>query len=277
MSCEQSLSTALAEISSAKVVFGNKKFRKHENLFGLDLDIEVVFNGYDSVGGYQDYLENIYHNVRSAFDERIARRGNFMEMLQLLEYSKFDVCEVKRMYFKDDPMIQFRRIKMERTHHVAPEMEDSIKKKLLEFLWVQKSFADDLIAYFEYRARFHREIYTYVTDQNGNLSPAELNGYRKVKLALFPNCGEQPTMLKWNKDKVAFVEMVISLIVSGSLIGVGCKLRDKDVFAFMIWMFNIPVADVYGTLKASKLRKTSDSSFLLELEKALKEYKEKDL
>lgn len=276
MESDQILRKALLEIISAKAVFSCKKNKKVSNLFGTETDVDICFNNYNTVFDYQEYLDSLYHETKKEFDLLINYPYTpFTEILVILEKSKFEVMEAKRLFFKEDPLLQLKRIKLERIHNVNPQMEDVVKKKLLEFLWVQKDLAVNLEAFFEHRINLQKEIYS-IYGKYRDAGQPENREKTYSQLTLFPQ-GSNKTKIKWNKDKVALVELLTAMIESGSLTGVDCELTRKDIFAFFLWALNIPIADVNGSLKAAKNRKTVEAPFLQELEEAYRKYREKFL
>ncbi len=86
-------------------------------------------------------------------------------------------------------------------------------------------------------------------------------------------------MLRWQKEKVDFVELFVSVYESNSVKTIsGQKLSKKDFFEALKWFFNIKIGHLHGTLNAAKSRKIEKGSpYLNELVRTFSEYSERGL
>ena len=94
----------------------------------------------------------------------------------------------------------------------------------------------------------------------------EISSYLSGQLSLFPrNSGF--TSLKWNRDKIEFIELFVSLHECNAVIGTDNKpVTKKDYMLLAMWFFNIPIAHWQGSLSYGKNRKIKrESEFLKEL------------
>ena len=137
---------------------------------------------------------------------------------------------------------------------------------------------DNLKHFFEYRQTLLNKAAQLRRLQllpEGTPTPNEMKSHLSGQLSLFPTGATEP-LLKWNSEKVHFVELLTALYESDSVIGTNTKLTKKDFFQFLQWVFNIQIADVSGTLKAAKSRKTVDAPFLSRLVAVYCKYKDRN-
>lgn len=102
--------------------------------------------------------------------------------------------------------------------------------------------------------------------QNGMPTEKEMSSFLSGQLSLFPpNSGF--TNLKWNRDKIEFIELFISVHESNAIIGTNNKpVTKKDYMALLMWFFNIKIAHWHGSLSYGKDRKNKrESEYLKEL------------
>lgn len=109
-------------------------------------------------------------------------------------------------------------------------------------------------------------------------SGKELSAYHKGQLSLFPKESGN-TFLKWNRDKVAFVELFISVHESKAILGKNDQLvSKKDFIEILMWFFNIRIAQWSRLLNSAMDRKIKrESDYLLELCKIYNEIVNKRL
>jgi len=94
----------------------------------------------------------------------------------------------------------------------------------------------------------------------------EMSSFLNGQLSLFPP-DSGFTNLKWNRDKIEFIELFISVHESNAIIGTNNKpVTKKDYMALLMWFFNIKIAHWPGSLSYGKERKTKrESEYLKEL------------
>lgn len=103
-------------------------------------------------------------------------------------------------------------------------------------------------------------------------TPKELSAYHRGQLSLFPK-ESGSTCLKWNRDKVAFVELFISVHESKAILGHNdLPVSKKDFLELLMWFFNIRISQWSRLLNSAMERKIKrESEYLLELSKIYNE------
>ena len=72
--------------------------------------------------------------------------------------------------------------------------------------------------------------------------------------------------MQWQRDKVAFVELFVSVYESNSVKGVDkSKITKKEFLGLLMWFFNIHIGNIDSTLQAAKNRKIEQKPYLKEL------------
>jgi RteC protein len=109
-------------------------------------------------------------------------------------------------------------------------------------------------------------------------TPKELSAYHSGQLSLFPK-ESGSTNLKWNRDKVAFVELFISVHESKAILGHNnLPVSKKDFLELLMWFFNIRISQWSRLLNSAMERKIKrESEYLLELSKIYNEMASKRL
>lgn len=107
---------------------------------------------------------------------------------------------------------------------------------------------------------------------NANFSPPtikEMSTYLSGQLSLFPR-DSGFTNLKWNRDKIEFIELFICVHESNAVVGTDNKpVTKKDYMALLMWFFNIQISHWQGSLSYGKDRKVKrESEYLKELVEA---------
>lgn len=101
----------------------------------------------------------------------------------------------------------------------------------------------------------------------------ELSAYHKGQLSLFPkNSGE--TYLKWSREKIAFVELFVTIHESKAIIGKDDKpVSKKDFMELLMWLFNIRISQWARLINSASDRKIHrESQYLRELNKIFIDY-----
>ncbi len=106
----------------------------------------------------------------------------------------------------------------------------------------------------------------------------ELSAYHMGQLSLFPK-ESGITYLKWKRDKVAFVELFVSVHESKAILGLNDQpVSKKDFMALLMWFFNIRVSQWSRVLNSAMERKIKrESEYLLELNRIFIEMNNKRL
>jgi hypothetical protein len=100
----------------------------------------------------------------------------------------------------------------------------------------------------------------------------EISAYLSGQLSLFP-MGSGITLIKWQRDKVAFLELFVSVYESNSVKGIGKpKITKKAFFGLLMWFFNIQIGNIDSTLQAAKNRKIEQKPYLKELMEVFDNY-----
>jgi len=93
----------------------------------------------------------------------------------------------------------------------------------------------------------------------------EISAYMSGQLSLFPK-GSGITLIQWQRDKVAFLELFVSVYESNSVKAIDkSKITKKEYFGLLMWFFNIPIGNIDSTLQAAKNRKIEQKPYLKEL------------
>jgi hypothetical protein len=77
----------------------------------------------------------------------------------------------------------------------------------------------------------------------------EISAYMSGQLSLFPK-GSGMTLIQWQRDKVAFIELFVSVYESNSIKGIDkSKITKKEFFGLLMWFFNIQIGNIDSTLR----------------------------
>lgn len=100
----------------------------------------------------------------------------------------------------------------------------------------------------------------------------ELSAYMSGQLSLFPK-GSGMTLIQWQRDKVAFIELFVSVYESNSVKAIDRpKITKKEFFGILMWFFNIQIGNIDSTLQAAKNRKIEQKPYLKELMEVFDNY-----
>ena len=100
----------------------------------------------------------------------------------------------------------------------------------------------------------------------------EISAYMSGQLSLFPK-GSGMTLIQWQRDKVAFIELFVSVYESNSVKGIDKpKITKKEFFGILMWFFNIQIGNIDSTLQAAKNRKIEQKPYLKELMEVFDNY-----
>ena len=100
----------------------------------------------------------------------------------------------------------------------------------------------------------------------------EISAYMSGQLSLFPK-GSGMTLIQWQRDKVAFIELFVSVYESNSVKGLDkSKITKKEFFGLLMWVFNIQIGNIDSTLQAAKNRKIEQKPYLKELMEVFDNY-----
>jgi hypothetical protein len=93
----------------------------------------------------------------------------------------------------------------------------------------------------------------------------EISAYMSGQLSLFPK-GSGMTLIQWQRDKVAFLELFTAVYESNSIKAINRpKMTKKEYFGLLTWFFNIQIGNIDSTLQAAKNRKIEQKPYLKEL------------
>ena len=100
----------------------------------------------------------------------------------------------------------------------------------------------------------------------------EISAYMSGQLSLFPK-GSGMTLIQWQRDKVAFIELFVSVYESNSVKAIDRpKITKKEFFGLLMWFFNIQIGNIDSTLQAAKNRKIEQKPYLKELMEVFDNY-----
>ena len=84
-----------------KVKLVNKAFKKQSQLFESENEIDVQFNGYNSIYEYQEYINKCFLNFKIAIEKQMAEEESQASLLiQKLDLLKFEFKTFRRRYFQ---------------------------------------------------------------------------------------------------------------------------------------------------------------------------------
>lgn len=274
------LNLALKEIRSAVAIVGNNHQTKSRDLFEFELDPDVCFNGFRNPNEYRNHLLGRYENLKVHYSSHYPlHHAELQNGIEIFNGCHFKVTEAIRQLFCVNKKPDLKRLEISYTSVLNAEFEAEIRLRILAFFEEQSRFLDDLEYFFVHRIKSISKTIKYNQSSiKGNYMPShkEIQSHLTGQFQLFPS-ESAFTLVKWKIEKVHFVELVTALFESGCLIGIGVRLTKKELFKFLMWVFNVHVADVNGTLKAAKNRKTVEAPFLEKLLDTYKEYKNKAL
>ena len=143
-------------------------------------------------------------------------------------------------------------------------MEGYIKRKVIEFLNIQKTQAENLNYYFSHLILLYEKLISLDT----NLYEEENKDYQVSENKLVKS-----TQLHWKRDGTSLIELIIALLESNCLI---ChdnrKPSQKEAIAFFQAVFRTDIKDPSGTLHRAVNRKKDVVPFLRELLDTFKKY-----
>ena len=100
----------------------------------------------------------------------------------------------------------------------------------------------------------------------------EISAYMSGQLSLFPK-GSGMTLIQWQRDKVSFIELFVSVYESNSVKAIDRpKITKKEFFGILMWFFNIQIGNIDSTLQAAKNRKIEQKPYLKELMEVFDNY-----
>jgi hypothetical protein len=112
----------------------------------------------------------------------------------------------------------------------------------------------------------------YALRQSNLQSNQDLSIPTKQQLSLFPK-GSGMTLIQWQRDKVAFIELFVSVYESNSVKAIDRpKITKKEFFGILMWFFNIQIGNIDSTLQAAKNRKIEQKPYLKELMEVFDNY-----
>ena len=117
-----------------------------------------------------------------------------------------------------------------------------------------------------------RQAVTQVNPDYAIPTKQEISAYMSGQLSLFPK-GSGITLIQWQRDKVAFIELFVSVYESNSVKGIDKpKITKKEFFGLLMWFFNIQIGNIDSTLQAAKNRKIEQKPYLKELMEVFDNY-----
>lgn len=143
----------------------------------------------------------------------------------------------------------------------------------MDYFNIQFQIIEMLDDLFVHRLQFLNKYFTPKAIPQSNPTPdfstpttKEISSYLSGQLSLFPR-DSGFTNLKWNRDKIEFIELFICLHECNAIIGTDNKpITKKDYMSLAMWFLNIRIAHWHGSLSYGKDRKIKrESEFLKEL------------
>jgi hypothetical protein len=122
-----------------------------------------------------------------------------------------------------------------------------------------------------------KQAVAQISPDNALPTQKEISAYMTGQLSLFPK-GSGMTLIQWQRDKVSFIELFVSVYESNSVKGIDKpKITKKEFFGLLMWFFNIQIGNIDSTLQAAKNRKIEQKPYLKELMEVFDNYCTKGL
>jgi hypothetical protein len=269
------LTETLVQLQVAKVQVHSHSIRKQINLFDIETGPEINFNGHKSILNYQTFLDTIYKDYKALVETQVNQGTEKPEEVQKsLDLARFEIKEFKNRFFpKDNELVLFNRIEFIKTPRTDLFNDINLKKKIMDFFNIQFQMIEMLDGLFIHRMQFLNKYFIpkaipqhFPTPDFQVPTKKEISSYRLGQLSLFPR-DTGFTNLKWNRDKIEFLELFICLHESNAIIGIDNKpVTKKDYIELLKWVFNIQIAHWHGSLSYGMDRKIKrESTFLKEL------------
>jgi len=269
------LTETLVQLQVAKVQVHSHSIRKQINLFDIETGPEINFNGHKSILNYQTFLDTIYKDYKALVETQVNQGTEKPEEVQKsLDLARFEIKEFKNRFFpKDNELVLFNRIEFIKTPRTDLFNDINLKKKIMDFFNIQFQMLEMLDGLFIHRMQFLNKYFIpkaipqhFPTPDFQVPTKKEISSYRLGQLSLFPR-DTGFTNLKWNRDKIEFLELFICLHESNAIIGIDNKpVTKKDYIELLKWVFNIQIAHWHGSLSYGMDRKIKrESTFLKEL------------
>jgi len=269
------LTETLVQLQVAKVQVHSHSVRKQINLFDIETGPEINFNGHKSILNYQTFLDTIYKDYKALVETQVNQGTEKPEEVQKsLDLARFEIKEFKNRFFpKDNELVLFNRIEFIKTPRTDLFNDINLKKKIMDFFNIQFQMIEMLDGLFIHRMQFLNKYFIpkaipqhFPTPDFQVPTKKEISSYRLGQLSLFPR-DTGFTNLKWNRDKIEFLELFICLHESNAIIGIDNKpVTKKDYIELLKWVFNIQIAHWHGSLSYGMDRKIKrESTFLKEL------------
>jgi hypothetical protein len=244
-------------------------------LFDIETGPEINFNGHKSILNYQTFLDTIYKDYKALVETQVNQGTEKPEEVQKsLDLARFEIKEFKNRFFpKDNELVLFNRIELIKTPRTDLFNDINLKKKIMDFFNIQFQMIEMLDGLFIHRMQFLNKYFIpkaipqhFPTPDFQVPTKKEISSYRLGQLSLFPR-DTGFTNLKWNRDKIEFLELFICLHESNAIIGIDNKpVTKKDYIELLKWVFNIQIAHWHGSLSYGMDRKIKrESTFLKEL------------
>ena len=117
-----------------------------------------------------------------------------------------------------------------------------------------------------------RQAVTQVNPDYSIPTKQEISAYMSGQLSLFPK-GSGMTLIQWQRDKVAFIELFTAVYESNSIKAINRpKMTRREYFGLLTWFFNIQIGNIDSTLQAAKNRKIEQKPYLKELMEVFDNY-----
>jgi len=269
------LTETLVHLQMVKVQVHSHSVRKQINLFEIEIGPEINFNGHKTILSYQACLDLIYKDCKNLVETQVNQdQGRPDEIQKLLDLARFEIKEFKKRFFpKDNEMVLFNRIEFIKTPRADILNDVSLKKRIMDFFNIQYQLIQMLDDLFSHRLQFLTKYYIPKAIHQNNPTPdfnaptqKEISSYQLGQLSLFPP-DKGHTNLKWNRDKIEFIELFICVHKSNAVVGIDNKpVTKKDYMELLMWFFNIQIAHWHGSLSYGKDRKIKrESEYLKEL------------
>lgn len=250
-------------VGTARVKIVRKKTMNAHYLNGM-ADIEVSFNGHNSIASYEEELNCHFNDFELDIEEEMGQRQSRGEMFDVLHRYRRKVADKLLMLFPNHNKEQFlfERVVIEKSILFNEKPDKQLLDRILLFMQVQE--------------RLLKRIEHYLADCLGQLQTLLQLGQLTIRPAEVDNRGESTSELsvwKWNNSKSNLLELIYGIYLAGLIVNKNNEQKATldSLVQYFSQQFNINLPQPQGLLAALKRRKKEDTSLLQQMQLKIKE------
>jgi hypothetical protein len=128
--------TILEAFKHPKVKLINKAIKKQGQLFDVENEIDIQFNGYSSLYDYQEHINKYFLKSKEIINQKMASDiSQPLQLKQNLDLLKFEVKTFRRRYFQqNNDELMLSRIEILK-NNIAIKSNDTFLKKNTSILF----------------------------------------------------------------------------------------------------------------------------------------------